>query len=114
MPTSYNPVPALGAYEATNPCGEQPLLAYDVCNLGSINVGVFVREGPFDRPEDGIDWDAFRRVVHLSVHFLDNVIDANRYPLGEIDDLAKQDPPRGARPDGLGRPAGAARRALRL
>ena len=86
----HNPVPALGAYEATNPCGEQPLLAYDVCNLGSINVGVFVREGHFDRPEDGIDWDAFRRVVHLSTHFLDNVIDANRYPLGEIDDLARK------------------------
>ena len=86
----HNPVPRLGSYEATNPCGEQPLLAYDVCNLGSINVGAFAREGHFERPEDGIDWDAFRRVVHLSTHFLDNVIDANRYPLGEIDDLAKK------------------------
>ncbi|MDE2796718.1 MAG: vitamin B12-dependent ribonucleotide reductase [Gemmatimonadota bacterium] len=86
----HNPVPALGSYEATNPCGEQPLLAYDVCNLGSINVGAFARDGHFEHPEDGIDWDAFRRVVHLSTHFLDNVIDANRYPLGEIDDLAKK------------------------
>ena len=86
----HNPVPRLGSYEATNPCGEQPLLAYDVCNLGSINVGAFARDGHFERPEDGIDWDAFRRVVHLSTHFLDNVIDANRYPLGEIDDLAKK------------------------
>ena len=86
----HNPVPRLGSYEATNPCGEQPLLAYDVCNLGSINVGHFVRKGHFERPEDGIDWDSFRRVVHLSTHFLDNVIDANRYPLGEIDDLAKK------------------------
>ena len=86
----HNPVPRLGSYEATNPCGEQPLLAYDVCNLGSINVGDFVRGGHFERPEDGIDWDAFRRVVHLSTHFLDNVIDANRYPLGEIDDLARK------------------------
>ena len=84
----HNPVPALGAYEATNPCGEQPLLAYDVCNLGSINVGAFARSGA-DRPEDGIDWDAMRRVVHLSIHFLDNVIDANRYPLEEIEDLAR-------------------------
>ena len=86
----HNPVPRLGSYEATNPCGEQPLLAYDVCNLGSINVGAFAREGHFERPEDGIDWDAFRRVVHLSTHFLDNVIDANRYPLGEIADLARK------------------------
>ena len=86
----HNPVPRLGSYEATNPCGEQPLLAYDVCNLGSINVGAFAREGHFERPEDGIDWEEFRRVVHLSTHFLDNVIDANRYPLGEIDDLAKK------------------------
>ena len=86
----HNPMPQLGSYEATNPCGEQPLLAYDVCNLGSINVGAFARDGHFERPEDGIDWEEFRRVVHLSTHFLDNVIDANRYPLGEIDDLAKK------------------------
>ncbi len=85
----HNPVPALGGYEATNPCGEQPLLAYDVCNLGSVNVGVFAKKGRFATPEEGIDWDAMRRVVHLSTHFLDNVIDANRYPLGEISDLAQ-------------------------
>lgn len=89
----HNPVPRLGAYEATNPCGEQPLLAYDVCNLGSVNVGAFVREedadgGRHDDPIDRIDWDGLRHVVHLSIHFLDNVIDANRYPLSEIADLA--------------------------
>ena len=86
----YNPVPALGSYEATNPCGEQPLLPYDVCNLGSINVGVFAKAGHTGKPEQGIDWDGLRRVVHLSIHFLDNVIDANRYPLQEISDLAQK------------------------
>ena len=87
----YNPVPRLGEYEATNPCGEQPLLAYDVCNLGSINVGVFIRKDSdrFTEPADKVDWDALARVVHLSTHFLDNVIDANRYPLDAITDLAQ-------------------------
>ncbi len=86
----YNPVPALGSYEATNPCGEQPLLAYDVCNLGSVNVGRFVKlDAPSDLPaEERIDWEELRRVVHLATHFLDNVIDANRYPLEEIHQLA--------------------------
>lgn len=87
----YNPVPALGSYEATNPCGEQPLLPYDVCNLGSINLGKFVREDarPGTSPDEGIDWDALRQVIHLSTHFLDNVIDANVYPLQDIHDLAQ-------------------------
>jgi ribonucleoside-diphosphate reductase alpha chain len=79
----YNPVPHLGSYEATNPCGEQPLLPYDVCNLGSINLGAFVTG-------DQLDWAALRRVVHLTTHFLENVIDANNYPLEAITDLAQR------------------------
>ena len=79
----FNPVPHLGRYEATNPCGEQPLLAYDVCNLGSINVGYYVRDGV-------MDWDAFRRDIHLSTHFLDNIIDVNKYPLEQIADLSRR------------------------
>ncbi|MFP4624558.1 MAG: adenosylcobalamin-dependent ribonucleoside-diphosphate reductase, partial [Gemmatimonadota bacterium] len=88
----YNPVPTLGSYEATNPCGEQPLLPYDVCNLGSVNVGMFVKDdlAPDAPVDEKIDWDAFRGVVHLAVHFLDNVIDANRYPLDEITELAQR------------------------
>ena len=87
----YNPVPALGSYEATNPCGEQPLLPYDVCNLGSINLGKFIRDDarPGTDPDEGVDWEALRQVIHLSTHFLDNVIDANCYPLPEIHDLAQ-------------------------
>ena len=77
----YNPVPHLGDYEATNPCGEQPLLPNDVCNLGSVNVGLFVKDGD-------VDWEELKKAVHLCTHFLENVIDANKYPLPEITDLA--------------------------
>jgi ribonucleoside-diphosphate reductase alpha chain len=79
----YNPVPQLGSYEATNPCGEQPLLAYDVCNLGSINLGAFAENGQ-------LDWDRLRQTIYLSTHFLENVIDANQYPLPEIAALARR------------------------
>jgi ribonucleoside-diphosphate reductase alpha chain len=72
---------AINGFTSAN-CGEQPLLPYDVCNLGSVNVGAFVEEGR-------IDWEGLRTVVHRSTHFLDNVIDANQYPLPAIDDLSK-------------------------
>jgi ribonucleoside-diphosphate reductase alpha chain len=80
----YNPVPHLGDYEATNPCGEQPLLSYDVCNLGSLNVGAFVSAG------GEVDWEEMKKAIHLSVRFLDNVIEANKYPLPQITELAQK------------------------
>jgi ribonucleoside-diphosphate reductase alpha chain len=85
-----NPTYPFETIEATNPCGEQPLPPYDSCNLGSVNLGKFVFEklpDDFvkDSPEKGINWDAFGAAVRTGVHFLDNVIDQNKYPLKEIE-----------------------------
>src|SRR6266850_884269 len=82
-----NPTPAIGVVEATNPCGEQPLLPNEACNLGSLNVSKFARRS--DAGEWSVDRDEMERVVRLAVRFLDDVIEMNPYPLAVIDQTVK-------------------------
>ena len=80
--------PAYGEMIATNPCGEQPLLGYESCNLGSINLSNFVKNSSGDW-QNQIEWDRLNHVVRMAVQFLDNVIDANDYSIPEIGQMTK-------------------------
>jgi ribonucleoside-diphosphate reductase alpha chain len=86
-----NPVRHIAEIEATNPCGEQPLMPYESCNLGSINLNKCMSK------ENKFDWEKFRELIHTSVHFLDNVVDMNKYPVAEIEKMT-----RSTRKTGLG------------
>jgi ribonucleoside-diphosphate reductase alpha chain len=97
----FNPTPRLGEIEATNPCGEQALLPWEACNLGSVNLARFVEPaGPLaaaTSPESRIRWRALGETIALAVRFLDDVIDVNHYPRPQVEEIVK-----GNRKVGLG------------
>lgn len=98
-----NPTPNIGVIESTNPCGEQPLLPYEACVLGSMNLSQYVKqntqeaEGKGQKAEDRIDWNMLAQDIRVAVRFLDDAIDVNIYPLTEIERMHK-----GNRKIGLG------------
>lgn len=81
----FNPTPQQGAFEATNPCGEQPLLPYESCNLGSLRVSAY-----YDRAESRFNWRLLARDVHWAVRFLDDVIEVNDYPLKACETITRK------------------------
>ena len=98
-----NPTPRLGEIESTNPCGEVPLLPFEACNLGSINLDRMLVER---RGEHELDYEKLKDTVDAGIRFLDNVIDVSRYPLKQIDLHRQREPEGRSRGDGVRRRAG--------
>lgn len=93
-----NPTPQVGKYEATNPCGEQPLLPYEACTLGHLNLSKYYRSGPSVNWDDHINWTLLQEDIYYGVRFLDDVVEVNWYPIPQIERMHRQ----GNRKIGLG------------